>query len=43
LSADDLAALDAVSKLTPEYPGWMTERQATYRFVDAGPPPRPKQ
>jgi aryl-alcohol dehydrogenase-like predicted oxidoreductase len=43
LSADDLAALDAVSKLTPEYPGWMTERQATYRFVDAGPPRRPKQ
>jgi aryl-alcohol dehydrogenase-like predicted oxidoreductase len=42
LGADDLAALDAVSRLTPEYPGWMTERQATYRFVDAMPPPRPR-
>jgi aryl-alcohol dehydrogenase-like predicted oxidoreductase len=42
LSAEDLAALDAVSKLVPEYPGWMTERQATYRFVDAMPPPKAK-
>jgi aryl-alcohol dehydrogenase-like predicted oxidoreductase len=40
LDADDLAALDAVSRLKPEYPGWMTERQATYRFVE-GAPPRP--
>ena len=40
LDAGELAALDAVSKLPPEYPGWMTERQATYRFVDSMPPPR---
>ncbi|RWR34593.1 aldo/keto reductase [Sinirhodobacter populi] len=31
LSADDLAELDAVTKLPPEYPGWMLERQAQYR------------
>jgi aryl-alcohol dehydrogenase-like predicted oxidoreductase len=41
LGEDDLAALDAVSRLTSEYPGWMTERQATYRFVDSIAPPRP--
>ena len=41
LGEEDLAALDAVSKLPSEYPGWMTERQATYRYVDAMPPPRP--
>jgi aryl-alcohol dehydrogenase-like predicted oxidoreductase len=27
LSADELSKLDEVSKLTPEYPGWMIERQ----------------
>ncbi len=27
LDADDLASLDAVSALPPEYPGWMVERQ----------------
>ncbi|MCX8997072.1 aldo/keto reductase [Rhizobiaceae bacterium BDR2-2] len=32
LSGDDLAALDAVTKLPPEYPGWMLERQAQYRL-----------
>ncbi|WP_419815245.1 aldo/keto reductase [Glacieibacterium sp.] len=31
LSADDLAALDAASKLPGEYPGWMFERQGEYR------------
>ncbi|MGI6244873.1 MAG: aldo/keto reductase [Pseudochelatococcus sp.] len=31
LSADDLAALDAVTRLPAEYPGWMLERQAEYR------------
>ncbi|TQD38251.1 aldo/keto reductase [Rhodobacter capsulatus] len=31
LSPGDLAALDAVTKLAPEYPGWMLERQAQYR------------
>jgi len=31
LDADDLAALDAVTKLPAEYPGWMLERQAGYR------------
>jgi len=28
---DELARLDAVSKLPPEYPGWMIERQGGYR------------
>jgi aryl-alcohol dehydrogenase-like predicted oxidoreductase len=27
LTADELAALDRVSVLPPEYPGWMIERQ----------------
>jgi aryl-alcohol dehydrogenase-like predicted oxidoreductase len=27
LSADELARLEEVSKLTPEYPGWMLARQ----------------
>lgn len=31
LSAEDLAALDAVSALPKEYPGWMLERQGEYR------------
>lgn len=31
LSAEDLAALDAASALSPEYPGWMLERQGAYR------------
>ena len=31
LSADDLAALDKVSALQPEYPGWMLERLGTER------------
>ena len=31
LSAEDLIALDAVSALPKEYPGWMLERQAGYR------------
>ena len=31
LSAEDLQALDAVSKLAPEYPGWMFERQGEFR------------
>ncbi len=30
-SAADLARLDAASKLPPEYPGWMVERQSGYR------------
>ena len=37
LSREDLQALDEVSKLAPEYPGWMLERQALYR---AKPPER---
>ncbi|MEZ0242701.1 MAG: aldo/keto reductase [Sphingomonas sp.] len=36
-SADELARLDAASKLPPEYPGWMIERQSGYR---GGPSPR---
>jgi aryl-alcohol dehydrogenase-like predicted oxidoreductase len=31
LDGDDLAALDAVTRLPPEYPGWMLERQGAYR------------
>ena len=31
LSTDDLAALDEVTKLPAEYPGWMLERQGGYR------------
>ena len=31
LDADDLARLDAVSALPPEYPGWMLERQGAAR------------
>jgi aryl-alcohol dehydrogenase-like predicted oxidoreductase len=31
LSTEELAALDAVSRLPPEYPGWMFERQGEYR------------
>ena len=31
LSAEELAALDAVTKLPAEYPGWMLERQSQYR------------
>jgi len=31
LSADELQALDAVSRLPAEYPGWMFERQGEYR------------
>ncbi|EON91746.1 aldo/keto reductase [Marinobacter lipolyticus SM19] len=30
-SADELAALDDVSRLPAEYPGWMLERQGEYR------------
>lgn len=31
LTAEDLAALDRVTKLPAEYPGWMLERQSQYR------------
>lgn len=31
LTAEDLAKLDSVSRLAPEYPGWMLERQGGYR------------
>jgi len=33
LSSDDLAKLDEVSKLKPEYPGWMLERQGAERLA----------
>ena len=33
LTADDLTALGAVSALPKEYPGWMLERQSTYRTL----------
>jgi len=35
LSADDLAAIDAVTALPAEYPGWMLERQSEYRAAQA--------
>jgi aryl-alcohol dehydrogenase-like predicted oxidoreductase len=37
LTAEDLQTLDEVSKLPPEYPGWMLERQGVSR---AKPPVR---
>lgn len=37
LSPEDLAALDAVTALAPEYPGWMLARQAQYRAPFAAP------
>ena len=37
LTPEDLAALDAVSALAKEYPGWMLERQGGYRAI---PPTR---
>ena len=45
LTAAELAAIDAVSSLPSEYPGWMFERQGEYRrrqLLDAGRerPPR---
>jgi aryl-alcohol dehydrogenase-like predicted oxidoreductase len=40
LSADELAAIDAVSALPAEYPGWMLERQGGARRQQlAGTPP----
>ena len=32
LAPDDLAQLDAASKLAPEYPAWMLERQGGTRM-----------
>lgn len=40
LTADELATLDAVSALTPEYPGWMIERQGEYRANQLNQVPR---
>ena len=34
LTDDDLARLKAVSELPAEYPGWMIQRQALYRFPE---------
>jgi aryl-alcohol dehydrogenase-like predicted oxidoreductase len=36
LTADELAAIDAVSRLPSEYPGWMFERQGEYRRKQVG-------
>jgi aryl-alcohol dehydrogenase-like predicted oxidoreductase len=35
LSQDEMKELDAISSLTPEYPGWMVERQMTGRFPES--------
>ncbi len=34
LTPDEMKELDAISALTPEYPGWMVERQMTGRFPE---------
>jgi aryl-alcohol dehydrogenase-like predicted oxidoreductase len=34
LAPDEIAGLDAVSALAPEYPGWMLERQSTGRVPE---------
>lgn len=34
LGADELHALDAVSALPPEYPGWMIDRQSRDRYLE---------
>ena len=39
LGADELARLDSVSRLAPEYPGWMFERQGEYRRKQIGEAP----
>lgn len=40
LSAEELATLDAVSKLPAEYPGWMLDLQSAYRDGALKQPPR---
>lgn len=34
LTSDEIAKLDEISALTPEYPGWMVERQGRARFPE---------
>jgi aryl-alcohol dehydrogenase-like predicted oxidoreductase len=34
LTKDEIEELDAISALTPEYPGWMVDRQLTGRFPE---------
>jgi len=34
LTQDEIKELDTISALTPEYPGWMVERQLTGRFPE---------
>ena len=43
LDAEDLKQLDEVSRLTPEYPGWMITRQSANRMGGQyqAPPPLP--
>ena len=41
LNAEELAALDAVSRLPPEYPGWMLERQGEFRRKQVAGTARP--
>ena len=41
LSAEELAALDAVSALPAEYPGWMLERQGGARRQQLAGKPKP--
>ena len=40
LSADDMTALNAVSALPLEYPGWMLATQGAFRRGQLNPPPR---
>jgi aryl-alcohol dehydrogenase-like predicted oxidoreductase len=34
MTPDELKELDSISELTPEYPGWMVDRQLTGRFPE---------
>lgn len=43
LTAEDLATLDKASRLRPEYPGWMIERQGEYRTQMTAGPTAPKK
>ncbi len=43
LSADELAMLDKASRLRPEYPGWMIDRQSEYRTQMTAGPTAPKK
>jgi diketogulonate reductase-like aldo/keto reductase len=41
LTQDEIAAIDTVSALAPEYPAWMVARQAENRLPGTNMPPPP--